>query len=779
MESDWTHEVQLPFPMNYGMLKSIEESGINDMIPYYMNISEDGRDVGRANLYIVDSDLSSLDTTLPKQASQVIKKWFPDFMQFKTLECGYLSNLGEGLILNPGYKVKNVLPDILPVMDELSRGNDVDIQIFRDIKWDHYREYLETLRSFGFYPALGFSNTRLILRWKTFDEYLDDLTTKKRYLYKNVLNLKEKFEIEMEICKDFGQYSRVLSELWENVYCNAKEYTREKLNENYFRLMSSNLSDHVEIFIYRWKGKIIAFALCTYSDDEYSMLNWGADFNFPHFYDSNLGRINMLLGMKRAIELGKKKYEIGITNYMVKLELGAHLEPMVYFLKHMKKPKFSRTVADMVTESIKQPISHKPFKINEYNDNINIEKIKIQVRNDCTISDNDIFSKIENFEKVKKVKLAGLYGLYPEFGSAQASSILIKGKKTILLGTNSYLGISNDPEVLEEIRKTIDKYGSGCSGSPLMNGTLDIHNRLEADLAAFFGREAVVLFSTGYQTNLAGISTLASPGDMVILDERSHRSLFDGVKLSGADYLVYRHNNLVSLEKLLSRNEDRKKLIVTDSVFSMEGIIPDLIGICDLAQKYKSRLFVDEAHAVGIFGANGRGVCEMLGIEARVDMIMTTFSKSFGSIGGCIAGKKDIIEYIKHNASGHIFSASLPPSAIATVSAVLRIIRERPEMRKEILNKAEFMGNALHEMGYNARYLGTQIVPVIFGNYLFSLAAYRKFLENGVYVNPVGPPAVPENAAGFRTSYMAGHRWEDLEFALGVFREIKQDLIFN
>jgi 8-amino-7-oxononanoate synthase len=290
------------------------------------------------------------------------------------------------------------------------------------------------------------------------------------------------------------------------------------------------------------------------------------------------------------------------------------------------------------------------------------------------------------------------------------------------------------------------------------------------------GTEAVALCSTGYQTNLAGLSSLLQQGDVALMDARNHRSLFDGVKLSGADCLIHRHADMDHLERLLKRTQGRRRLIVTDSLFSMEGTIADLQRICDLAEHYGARVFVDESHAVGVLGENGRGVCELQGVSQRVDIIMATFSKSFAALGGFLTGRFELIDYIKHNAGGHIFSASLPASVIETVRAVLRIIQNEPERRQGILQRARYMASSLQDMGYNAPYYGSQIVPVVFGNYTLTLAAYKHFMDCGVYVNPVGPPAVPEEFAGFRTSYIATHRLEDLERALDIFDQHRHDL---
>jgi len=500
------------------------------------------------------------------------------------------------------------------------------------------------------------------------------------------------------------------------------------------------------------------------------------DYDFFAYEKSCLQHTNFIVSLQRAIELKKQFLELGITNYEPKLQFGAEIQPYIYFIKHYKEPSHSKVIANLLTKNISQPDNtlHRPFK-KEPENKINMLALMQEIKQDQHDRlEDDVFLKASQFHDANILRMAGIYNLYPEFKSAQKSSITLeKDKKVVLLGTNSYLGAANRAEVTQAAKDAIDKYGTGCSGSPLLNGTLDIHNLLEKELTEFMHKEAVILCSTGYQTNLAGISVLCEPGDVIIMDERSHRSLFDGAKMSGATYFVYRHNDINHLEKLLQRLKSKKKLIITDSVFSMEGIIPDLKGICDLAKKYHARLFIDEAHGIGVFGKNGRGVCEMFGIEDDVDLIMATFSKSFSSIGGFITGNYELIDYIKHKASAHIFSASLPPAAVATIRAVLKIIQKEPQSRQGILDKAKYMAEALNTMGYRAKFLGSQIVPIVLGNDVLALAAYKKFMENRVYVNPIVPPAVPKEFSGFRTSYMASHEWQDLDFALEVFNKYK------
>jgi 8-amino-7-oxononanoate synthase len=495
------------------------------------------------------------------------------------------------------------------------------------------------------------------------------------------------------------------------------------------------------------------------------------DYSFEHYRTANLYRAASLLSLEAAIRHGKKRMTMGITNYTPKLLLGARLIPLVYFIRHKDSAEHTNTLARLMASNIELPDVPEA-------DLAELVRWRERVQRDQDrLEERDVFQKVERQHKISALKLAGIYGLYPEFKTAQRSSIHFDDQReVVLLGTNSYLGLAMHPAVMEAAKRAIDKYGTGCSGSPLLNGTLDIHKKLEAELASFVGKEAAVLCSTGYQANLTAISTICSRDDLIIMDARNHRSLFDGAKLSGADIVVYRHRDMEHLRKVLARNASRRKLIVTDSVFSMEGTVAQLNDICSLAREFGARVYVDESHALGVLGAHGKGACELLGVLDQVDLVMGTFSKSLAALGGFIAGSRSVIDFLKHNGSGHIFSASLPPPVIETVRASLRIIQEEPERRADLRRKAAYMAESLRELGYRVDYHGTAIVPVVLGDYTLALAAYKQFMHSGVYVNPVGPPAVPEDRSGFRTSYMANHAWEDLNRALGVFKTFSDQL---
>jgi len=387
----------------------------------------------------------------------------------------------------------------------------------------------------------------------------------------------------------------------------------------------------------------------------------------------------------------------------------------------------------------------------------------------------DLFDKCESY--YKKVEEAINQGYYPYFKPIESEAsnwVTIKGEKYLMLGSNNYLGLTNDPRLKEAGIEAIRKYGTGCTGSRFLNGTLDLHLELEEKLAKFFNKDDCIVFSTGYQTNLGIISALVGKNEYVITDKLDHASIVDGCRLSFGNVKRFLHNNMASLERVLkSLPKNSGKLIVVDGVFSMEGDICNLPEIINLAKKYNARVLVDDAHGIGVLGENGRGTAEHFGLEAEVDLIMGTFSKSFATIGGFVVGEKKVIAYIRHNARSLIFSASLPPASVAVALKALEIIKNEPERRRHLWRITEKMRKGLKELGYDTGNSVTPIIPIIIGEDMKTLKFWLSLFKNKIFANPVIPPAVPPNRSLIRTSYMATHTEEDVDFALEVFKKLK------
>ncbi len=382
----------------------------------------------------------------------------------------------------------------------------------------------------------------------------------------------------------------------------------------------------------------------------------------------------------------------------------------------------------------------------------------------------DLFDKCRNFHDAKKVQAAGLYPFFRPIESTTGSSVVTHGKRRVMIGSNNYLGLTHHPKVQAAAKAAIDRFGTGCTGSRFLNGNLVIHEELEERLAAYLGKEACLVFATGFLSNLGALSALVGRGDVIYCDRENHASIIEGTRAAIGDTVKYRHNNMADLERVLkaTRNDYDGAIIVADGVFSMSGDIVNLPKVIELAKTYDCRLYIDDAHALGVLGPKGQGTGHHFKTPGDIDVVMGTFSKSFASIGGVIAASKDVIEYIKHKSRPFIFSAAMPPAAVATVLACLDIVESEPQHLQALWRNAEKMKKGLNALGYNTLGSQTPIIPLLIGDDSVAFAFTQKLYENGVFATPVVRPAVPEGCALIRTSYMASHTDEDLDYVLEV-----------
>jgi len=400
----------------------------------------------------------------------------------------------------------------------------------------------------------------------------------------------------------------------------------------------------------------------------------------------------------------------------------------------------------------------------------------LQTKDNTIVSYKDIFEKCYNFDDADKIKAMGIYPYFHPLQSAPGDEVLIDGHKCIMVGSNNYLGLVNHPKVKEAAAEAARKYGSGCTGSRFLNGTLDLHIELENRLAKFMKKEAALVFSTGFQTNLGTISTLVMKNDAVIIDRQDHACIVDGARLSYGKVYKFAHNDMNDLERVIDnvRNNNSRGgiLIVVDGIFSMEGDIVDLPHLVEVAKEYGARVMVDDAHSIGVLGKTGAGTAEHFGLTDKVDITMGTFSKSFASLGGFIAADAKVIDYIKHTARSLIFSASIPPSNAAAVLAALDILESEPERRERLWKNARRMKKEFQNLGFNTGNSATPIVPIVVGDDLDAFAFWKELFDNGVFTNPVISPAVPPWQAMIRTSYTANHTDEQLDRVVQVIAKV-------
>ena len=382
-------------------------------------------------------------------------------------------------------------------------------------------------------------------------------------------------------------------------------------------------------------------------------------------------------------------------------------------------------------------------------------------------------AKLSKYQEPQKAKAAGIYPYFRAISSEQDTEVIINGKKVLMFGSNSYMGLTNHPKVKEAAIEATKKYGTGCAGSPFLNGTLDIHKQLEARLAEFVGKEDAMIYSTGFEVNLGVVSCITGREDYVILDEQDHASIIEGRRLSFSTPLKYKHNDMDSLEDQLKKcAPDKVKLIVTDGVFSMEGDVAKLPKIVELAKKYDTTVMVDEAHGIGVFGKQGRGTCDHFGVTNDVDLIMGTFSKSFASLGGFIATDKEITNFLRHHSRSYIFTASITPASTAAANAALDIMLNEPERQENLWKLTNYALEGFRNMGCEIGHTETPIIPLYIRDNYKTFTVTRDLLNEGVFVNPVVSPAVAPHDTLIRFSLMATHTKEQVTVALEKIQKV-------
>ena len=392
----------------------------------------------------------------------------------------------------------------------------------------------------------------------------------------------------------------------------------------------------------------------------------------------------------------------------------------------------------------------------------------------------NILEKCDSYTLAREVQAMGIYPYFTPIQETTATEARIDGEWKIMVGSNNYLGLTHHPVVLEAARRAALRYGVGSTGSRFLNGTLDLHYELEARLAAFFRKEAALVFTTGYQASLGVLAPLLGRNDHAFLDRLDHASLVDGARLGVGELHRFAHGDFDQLTRQLARvPSGAGKLVVTDGVFSMEGTIADLPGLCAVSKAHGAAVLVDEAHALGVLGEGGAGTVSHFGLHDQVDLILATFSKSLASIGGVVAGPKNVIHYLRHHSRALIFTASMPPSSVAGALAALDILRDEPERRVRLWEHTNRMADGLRSLGFDIGATRTPVIPVVVGDPIRAMTMWRALFDDGVFTHPIVPPAVPEHSCRLRVSLSAEHTNEQIERVLAAFERVASQMALN
>ena len=392
-------------------------------------------------------------------------------------------------------------------------------------------------------------------------------------------------------------------------------------------------------------------------------------------------------------------------------------------------------------------------------------------------TDIPLFNKCRDFTRADEIKALGLYPYFKPISESEDTVVVIEGQKRIMLGSNNYLGLTHHPKVLEAATRALHTYGSGCTGSRFLNGTLDLHLQLEDTLARFLGKDDCIVFSTGYNANLGLISGLVSKGDVVYLDKLDHASIVDGAKMSYGTTERFNHGSLDGLERKLARSgESGGKMVIVDGIYSMEGDIADIPNLLKVCRRHGAALAIDDAHSIGVLGPNGDGTAAHFGLSDEVDIIAGTFSKSLASIGGFVTGSKSVINYLRHHSRPLIFTAALPPANTAGVLAALEVLQREPERRTQLWANTKRLADGFRSLGFEVGPSETPIIPIVIGPLDRTLLMWRKVYDAGVFTNPVVPPAVPLSQCRLRTSVMATHTADQIDYSLDVIGKLGREM---
>jgi 8-amino-7-oxononanoate synthase len=386
-----------------------------------------------------------------------------------------------------------------------------------------------------------------------------------------------------------------------------------------------------------------------------------------------------------------------------------------------------------------------------------------------------LLDKVRSFTRARQLQKAGLYPYFKPICESNGTVLVIEGQQKLNMGSNNYLGLTHHPRIIEAGCRAVEKYGAGCTGSRFLNGTIDLHEQLEEDLARFLGKEAALVYTTGYQANLGFIMGLVNRNDLVIIDKASHASLIDGARSCFGRWVRYDHGDLRQLEELLQQNEDVGVLLAVDGVHSMEGDIADVPGLARLARRYGAVLAIDDAHSIGVLGKHGDGTASHFGVQNEVDLIVGTFSKSLANIGGFVAGNQDVIHYLKHHSRPLIFSAALPPFTVASVLEALKVLQSEPHRRAQLWQNSERMSRGLQALGFDLGSSQTPILPVIIGDDELTFRFWKRLFDEGVFTNPVVSPAVPYRQGRLRVSLIATHEPGHIDAALDAFGRVGRE----
>lgn len=768
-EHQWDAVVPRATGLKHNVLQTFELSRVNNLNCHYLTFEQNNQWIGKANLYEVSMDFASLDKNLSPHARRLIKSWLPDYLHLSMAECGLFAMNGDGIAVKDPQYLAQVIPLIHSELQTIANEKNLDLLVFRDVPLDQYSIYEKILAPLGYAPSAGFTNAVIDIRWNSIESYLESLNSKDRYKLKTALKIEDDFGIRVEITTDYKHLAKEMADLWRNVNASSDDYNREQLDEAFFYEAGLRLHNNSEVILFYAKEKLVAFMWNLVGSEDYHMADWGVDYDYPQYREANFYRAASMISLKRAIELGKQRMQLGMTNYTPKKLLGAQMQPLVYFIKHQKNSHFTTIVNRMITDAIEQPPELNYYPAGSWPlDTMTADEYKsIFTQKLVDYTTNDAFAKVEANYDIDILKLGGLYGFYPDIETLN-----------LPLSSGIFVNYSQHPDAINAANNAWSNTKVAYNGAPFFSGESDATRAVQFKISQAVQQPAVQLLPNGNLIHQTALAPLLDASCLVVLDEQTSPGIWEAVGPAGCEIKTFAHQNFSELEAILAENTGRKILIIAETAFPLFGDQTDIATLVQLKQRYDVRLYVDESLTLGLHGKNlphthyRLGLSAQQGVSDQIDVLVASTLSGFGIDAGFVAASGKVIEHIRHQATSLLFAGSLSAAQLAVLSTALDLAAHRLTTGPELFSKAEFLTGKLIEQGFNAALYQSPIINLIFPDFMITLAVQKKLLQLGVAVGAIGQPLLPPEMSVIHLNLYDDITWEQLEKLVDIFASI-------
>ncbi|WP_027329788.1 8-amino-7-oxononanoate synthase family protein [Marinimicrobium agarilyticum] len=739
--NEWDTIVSRATGLKHSVLETFEYSDVNNLVCHYLMFREDNQAVGRANLYEVSMDFKSMDQELSESAVESINSWHPAFLNFSMAECGLFAMNGDGLVVKQERHLTSAIQATSKKLHQIADKKGLDLLVFRDVPVELYSHYEKVLVSEGYAPTAGFTNAVLDIQWNSLNDYLESLRSKDRNKIKAAFKKQNDLGIRLEVTSDYTHLAPKLAQLWANVNASSSDYNREQLDEAFFRESGYRLAGDSEVILFYYDDALVAFMWNLIGEEDYHMADWGVDYDYPHYREANFYRAASVYSLERAIALKKQRMQLGMTNYVPKQFLGAKMQPLIYFIKHHRKPEYSGTVARMMTDAIQQPenlnyFSERPGFPCPISDGDYKAAINSRAREYAM---DDILSVTEDSYDIDLLKVGGMYSFYPDNHCEQ-----------IDMSTPCFIDYTRFSEVAEQGAAVLQRGSGYCPGPAFVSGQPGPALILQDLLADLFGKDSSQLFANASSMYASVFGSILSDQSTVFVDEQVSPLLISAVAATGKPMSVFRHRDYAHLEELLGDHKHTKNLIVTESLFTLFSDAAPLKQIVQIKERTGARLFVDESMAFGFFGKRGSGFSEQQGLVEHVDILGASLYAGFGLPGAFVAGPKKFIEHMRHQSPELLLSPGVTNVDCAMMIESLRLLQKGTVDRSPITERSQRLAEALVAADYTVIRGEMPVISVVIGDYIMALAMQKKFFNQNIVVSSVGPPLVPEEMSSLQ-----------------------------